>query len=438
MKKTLYALVVILFFLSSAKAQIWPASLADRWTFDNPADLLHATVGNDLTLTGVHSAATGAFPGDGAALIGIGSYYTCLHGMAANGGGTQVNEYSMLFDVMIDNPKQWYCLFQTNIQNSNDGDGFISPNSQIGISTTGYSGFACKAKRWYRILLTVDNGTSFRYYVDGHKVLEGTSQPVDGTYGLNSSFLFFADDNGEDNPIYVSQLAVFNTCLTAAQVHDLGGFRSSDIQPYLQSPTINSIYVSWLSLENTGTSVQYGTTASLGQLATGTFQDIGVVRWHTVNVTGLTADTKYYYRCISGSDTSTVSSFRTPPSPTATGKHIRFLKFGDSQDDAVRSTMIADTAVWKMKQLFGNNWYDSINLVMHSGDITQDGTNLATYMNEYFNSFAPLSTHIPFMVSIGNHEGESTNFYYFMKYEGYTGFNEKYYTYNLGNCQFIA
>jgi PKD repeat protein len=198
------------------------------------------------------------------------------------------------------------------------------------------------------------------------------------------------------------------------------------------------MYVSWLSLENTGTLVQYGTTLSLGQQASGNYQDIGVVRWHSVNVTGLTADTKYYYRCISGSDTSDVSSFRTPPLPTATGKHIRFLKFGDSQDDAARSTMIADTAAWKMKQLFGNNWYDSINLVMHSGDMTQDGTEVARFMNEYFNSFASLSAHIPFMVAIGNHEGESNNYYYFMKYEGYTGFNERYYTYNLGNCQFIA
>lgn len=438
MKKILYCLTIILLYLQHSEAQIWPAGLAGRWTFDNTANLLQATVGNNLALNGTHAAVPGAFPGDGAALIGLGSYYTCSHGIAANGGGSLVNEYSILFDVMIDNPKVYHSLFQTNMSNTNDGDGFINTNSQIGISATGYSGFACKARRWYRIVLTVDLGSSLRYYVDGHKVLEGTSQAVDGTYSLDPSVLFFADENGEDNNIYVSQLAIFNNCLTAAQVYGLGGFRSSDIQPYLQSPTVSFIYVSWYSLYNTGTSVQYGTTYLLGQQAIGTYQDIGVVRWHSVNVTGLTADTKYYYRCISGTDTSAMSSFCTPPLPTATGKHIRFLKFGDSQDDAIRSAMIADTAVWLMKQLYGNNWYDSINLVMHSGDLTQDGATLATFMNEYFNTFSVLSSHIPFMVSIGNHEGESSNYYNFMKYEGFTGFNERYYTYNLGNCQFLA
>jgi hypothetical protein len=410
MKHTFIVLMILLSFSAGSLAQIWPASLAGRWTFDNIADLLLATVGNDLTLTGTHTDVTGAFTGDGATLIGVGSYYTCSHGIAANGGGSQVNEYSILFDVMIDDPKVFHSLFQTNMGNTNDGDGFINTNSQIGITATGYSGFSLKAKRWYRIVLTVDNGSSLRYYVDGHKVLEGTSQSVDGIYGLDSSVLFFADENGEDNPIYVTQLAIFNSCLTAQEVAGLGGFRKSDIQPYLQTPTVNSMIVSWYSLESTGTSVQYGETPSLGGQTAGSYQDVGIVRWQTVSITGLTANTKYYYRCISGADTSALYSFMTPPEPNTGGKHVRFLKFGDSQDDAVRSTMLSDTACFLMKQIYGGSWRDSINLVMISGDITQDGTEIGRYMNEYFNSYDSLSAYIPFMVAIGNHESESGNF----------------------------
>jgi hypothetical protein len=435
-------LLLVLFLSSSVMCfgQTWPSSTVGRWTFDNTSDLLHATVGNDLTLTGSHVPVNGPVAGDGAVAVDVGSYYTCTHGIAPNGGGSgsYVNEFSMLFDIMIDNPKVFHSLFQTNQSNSNDGDAFINTNSQLGITATGYSGFSLKAKLWYRVVVTVDNGSSFRYYINGHLVMEGIAQPVDLTYGLDPTLLFFADENGEDNMIYCAQLAIFSTCLSSAEVTGLGGFRSSDIKPYLQSPTTNSICISWNSFDNASTLVEYGTTSLLGSFTSGTFEDIGANRWHTVKLIGLTPDTHYYYRCISGVDTSLVYSFRTPVIPGTNSGHIRFVKLGDSQDDAIQSTAIADTIVWLLKDLYGNNWQDSISFVMHSGDITQDGNTLGRYMNEYFNSYSPLSAYIPFMISIGNHEGESAYYYQFMKYDGLTGFNEKYYSFNLGNCQFIS
>jgi hypothetical protein len=438
-----YISICILIIISlQAISQTWPASLAGRWTFDNTSDLLNATVGNDLVLTGTHSAVAGPTVSDGAVAIDAGSYYTCTHGIAANGGGSLVNEYSIMFDVMIDNPQEYHCFFQTNEANSNDGDVFINPYSQIGITATGYTGFSLKANEWYRIVVTVDLGSSLRYYVDGKLVLDGVSQTVDGTYSLDPTLLFFADDNAEDNLIYAAQVAIFSSSLTSAEVSGLGGFHNSNIQPYLQTPTTNSIYISWNSYNNTSTSVQYGTALSLGSSTTGSYEDIGIIptinRWHTVKVSGLLPDTRYYYRCISGTDTSEIFHFRTPPDPGTAGSHIRFLKFGDNQSNALISASIADTAVYLMKQLYGNNWQDSISFVMNSGDICQSGADLGRYTNEYFNSFSGLSAYVPSMVSIGNHEAENTYFYKFMKYEDLAGYNEKYYTFNLGNCQFIA
>ncbi len=441
MKKTFLS---IIFLVSNAImfAQTWPTSLAGRWTFDNPGNLLQATTGNNLVLTGSHTTVPGPASGDGAVAIDAGSYYTCTHGIPANGGGSYVNEYSMMFDVMIDNPKEYHCLFQTNQSNSNDGDVFFNPNSQIGISGTGYTGFSIKANNWYRVVVTVDLGSSLRYYIDGKLVLNGVSQPVDGTYSLDPTVLFFADDNSEDNMIYVAQVAIFNTSLSAAEVLGLGGFHNSNITPYLQSPTNSSIYISWNSYYTTSSLVQFGTTPALGSSQTGLYEDIGssptINRWHTAKLTGLSADTRYYYRCISGADTSSVFHFRTPPTPGTPGKHIRFAKIGDNQTNTLTSTGILDTIAYLYHQLYGHDWQDSVSFIMHTGDICENGADMGRYMNEYFNPLSRLSPYIPSMISIGNHEGENDYFYKFMKYEDLGGYSERYYSFNLGNCRFIA
>lgn len=438
MKKTILTFLIAA-CISFGYSQTWPASLAGRWTFDNTSNLLAPATGNPLTLTGSHAAVAGPQAGDGAVSIDVGSYYSCTHGMAANGGGSLVNEYSILFDVMISNPTQYHSLFQTNTGNTNDGDCFINTSSQLGLSTTGYSGFSLKARTWYRILVCVDNGASYRIYVNGHQVLEGVSQAVDDRFSLDPSVLFFADENAEDNMICAAQLAIFNTCLSSSEVAGLGGFRTSDIKPYLQTPTPASMYISWNAWDNASTLVLYGTTTSLGNSTSGSFENVSTNRWHTVKLTGLTPATRYYYRCISGSDTSAMYHFRTPANSGTPGQHVRIIKVGDSQANAGDvSRNIADTIVFKMKQLYGNDWMDSISFVMHSGDCNQDGSEIGRYMNEFFNPYSVISAYVPMMISIGNHEGESAYFYQFMKYSDLTGNNEKYYTFQLGNCQFIA
>lgn len=441
MRSKIFLLTLLNLIILTSYAQIWPSSLVGRWTFDNTTNLLDATNGVDLLLTGNHIALPGISANDGAVAISIGSYYTCTHGISSNGGGNSVNEYSIMFDIKVDNPKVYHALFQTNQTNSNDGELFLNPNNQLGISATGYSGLSLKAKEWYRIVVSVDLGNFYRYYVDGKLVLNGTSQSVDGRFALDPTLLLFADDNSEDNIIHVSQVAVFNSALSDLEVGLLGKLHNSNIHPYLQTPTPNSIFVSWNSYDTSSSMVQYGITAGLGNTQLGTFENIGsgvnINRWHTVKISNLQPNTKYYYRCISGIDTSSLYHFVTPPAPESNSGHIRFLKFGDNQTYTLTSSSIADTSIFLLKNLFGEQWTDSITFIMNSGDITEYGSELGRYMNEFFNPFSNLTVYIPTLISIGNHEVESNYFYQFMKYDELVGFNEKYYTINLGNSQFV-
>ncbi len=437
----LFVAFFFIFISTLTNAQQWPTCLVGRWTFDNPSNLLEATVGNDLLLTGTHSLAPGFNLTDQAVAIGVGSYYTCNHGIASNGGGSYVNEYSILFDIKMDNPKQYYSFIQTNQTNSNDGDIFINPNSQIGVSATGYSGFSLKANEWYRVVITVDLGSSIRFFVDGKLVLDGISQAVDGRFSLDPTLLFFADDNGEDHQIIVSQIALFNSVLENNQVSSLAGFHNSNISPYLQSISSNSVYVSWNSYFSNSTIVQYGTNTNLSQTATGSFEDIGttgnVNRWHTAQIINLQPNTKYFYKVISGSDTSSIFHFTTPQPIGSNNGHIRFLKFGDNQTYTLRSTALVDSICQLLNTLYGQNWKDSITLITNSGDITENGLELGRFNNEFFNPFSKLTPYIPTMISIGNHEMESSYYYQFMKYEDWSTNNEINYSFKMGNSQFI-
>lgn len=425
-------------------SQVFPPSLCGHWTFDNTSDLTHAAIGNNLVLSGSHTAVPGPVAGDTAVAIGTGSYYICDHDISANGGGSLVNEYSVMFDFMISDPTIWHCFYQTNTANSNDGEVFISTSGNIGVSSTGYTGYSVQPNTWHRLVISVDLGNSFKYYIDGQLILNGTNQTVDGRFSLElAALLFFADDNAEDNLINISQIALFNLPLSDNEVLLMGGFGSMNIKPYLQTPTPNSMYISWNSYNSISTIVEYGTSVSLGNSTTGSYEDISTNRWHTVKLTGLQPSTKYFYRCISGTDTSSIYPFRTPPASGDTNGHVRFAVIGDSQTNIGTSTAIADTMLNTFISLYGANWSDSVSLILHTGDIMGDGNNIGSYMGEYFIPFSKISCSVPFMVSIGNHVAESSYYYSFMKYEDFSDYAtsnplcEKYYSFYLGDCQFI-
>ena len=437
-------------------AQIWPSSLKGRWTFDNTSNLLQATVGSNLVLQGTHSSIAGPTANDNAVRIGVGSYYHCHHNIAANGTGTpqKVNRYTLLIDFRVGQLGQWYTFFQTDNQNTTDGEAFINTNGQIGVGITGYSSYTVIPGEWYRLVISADLGNHYNYYLDGQLIRVGGAQVADDRLALmplsnGNDVLFFADENGEDNSIDVAQIAIFDTCLTTSQIAGLQGYghviNNANIKPYLETPTPTSIYINWHNVNTASTKVIYGTDSlTLTQTTTGTNMDNAGKRWHTVKLTGLTPNTTYYYRCISDTDTSNIFPFHTPVLPNSAGGHIRFGIIGDSQTNYVQGSLTAVAMREKFIELYGTDWYNKVTLILHTGDIVGVGSDINAYETEYFNPFSILSCSVPFMVSIGNHEGESSYFYNYLHYDDFSTYQypnplcERYYTFNLGNVQFLS
>lgn len=235
--------------------------------------------------------------------------------------------------------------------------------------------------------------------------------------------------------------------------------RAQTLNPYLQAPTSNSIYVNWKTESNPESIVEYGTTPlSLTNTANGStevFSDTGYAAnyfYHTVKVDGLEPNTKYYYRIKTGSLTSDVYSFKTIPlageAATEDG-HLRFLILGDNQ---MRNVPRFDSLVSAAKRKIGQKWgtnldpSDNIAMTVMVGDQVDVGT-LDHYENVHFKKNKALSGYLPIQTLVGNHETYGTlamQAYYDhyvldeMSYQGISSGTENYYANQVGNVLFIA
>jgi hypothetical protein len=194
------------------------------WSFDNASKLTAAVpgYGSDLVLTGTHQAVAGPTGGNGATRIGIGSYYKLTHNFPPNGGGSYVNEYSLMFDFKIPALGAWYTFFQTNTTNSNDADFFIKPTGEIGQGNPGYSTLQVAPGVWYRLIVSVDLDNFFRYYLNGTLIHEGNVQGIDEQFSLDPWLLLFADNDGEDAEFDIAEVAIWNRALSSQDALALG------------------------------------------------------------------------------------------------------------------------------------------------------------------------------------------------------------------------
>ncbi|MDH4472876.1 MAG: T9SS type A sorting domain-containing protein [Fluviicola sp.] len=200
----------------------WP-SLRGLWEFNNSASPLTSTVGPNLTLNGTHTTIAGHSGGDNAVRIGVGSNYRVTHGIAANGGGSYVNRYSILVDFRISAYGNWKSIYQTNQTNSNDAEIFVrDSDGMIGVAAVGYGAEGALPNVWHRLIISVNNGSFFNLYLDGRLIRSGTIQAVDGRFSLDPSIYFMSDDSGDDGLIDVSTIALFDKGLSQAEVESLG------------------------------------------------------------------------------------------------------------------------------------------------------------------------------------------------------------------------
>ncbi|ADV61764.1 protein of unknown function DUF1555 [Isosphaera pallida ATCC 43644] len=148
----------------------------------------------------------------------------------ANGGGSLINQYTMIFDVYITGTN-WFAFYQTNNLNLNDSEFFKNPGPIGGIGINGnYSG-GLAINTWARVGVVVDltqpTANRMRKFINGVFVGQNTGiTGVDGRWAMfagTTRTLLFTDNNNETTPAFVGAFLFADEAFSDAQMQALGG-----------------------------------------------------------------------------------------------------------------------------------------------------------------------------------------------------------------------
>ncbi len=224
--------------------------------------------------------------------------------------------------------------------------------------------------------------------------------------------------------------------------------KAQTLKPYLHSPTDHSTWISWRTTAGLESTVYWGETetALLNTASGNTHTFAADYLWHSVKLEDLQPNTVYYYKIVTGLETSTVYRFRTYKSPGQNGGHVRVLIVGDTQHPTTAQRTF-QAAKNKLIEKYGPNLEDEVHLILKQGDNVDAGV-LAQYSSMHFNPLNNLSGNIPTMTVLGNHEyyqnSDLSNFFpHFefddpdLQYAGLAGQNgEHYYAFRVGPVLF--
>ena len=220
---------------AGATGYLSEGALAAVWKFDDPANLEAAEVGNNLVMkpsASGFSSVAGPSNKKKAVRVDLGSYFLANHGISANGEsaagapGAKVNEYSILYDYRLPELNKWYCFLKINPDMNKDGDIFIRPAGTLANGNLGYSPNPVpQDNQWHRLVIVCKLPEYYQFYIDGELFHTGnaTSLNIDNRYALElAGTLLFADEDGEDSPIDIAEVAIWRKPLSADQVSALG------------------------------------------------------------------------------------------------------------------------------------------------------------------------------------------------------------------------
>ena len=197
---------------------------------------------------------------------GAGSGYVMTHGIAPNGGGIKVNQYTVIIDLLYPDNSGFKSLWQTGAPGDADGEIFLNGGG-LGISSV-YSG-ALTAGEWHRVVFSVDlTQRELGKYINGVNVVAGQvgAAPfgpheaqylsaattaaggggVDLRWSLNPTAQLLADDDDEVKEVYVSSVQIRAGRMSDAAIAAMGSPTAAKIPGLIKATKSGSnIVIEW-------------------------------------------------------------------------------------------------------------------------------------------------------------------------------------------------
>jgi hypothetical protein len=154
--------------------------------------------------------------------------YLVFHGAKPNGGGTNVNIYTLVLDLLWPSATSdgtFRALYNSDTNNAQDAIMFVNPDNAIGINND-YAG-EMLADTWYRLALVVnlnETNSTITKFLNGVNVGVQTldANSVDSRFSLGPAFLLFTDASEETAPGLVDRVQFYSDALGDTQVAALG------------------------------------------------------------------------------------------------------------------------------------------------------------------------------------------------------------------------
>lgn len=215
--------------------------------------------------------------------------------------------------------------------------------------------------------------------------------------------------------------------------------------PYLQMTSETAITIRWRTDVATDTKVNYGATSTS---LTSSVSNSSATTEHEIRITGLTADTKYFYNIGTSTNVlegTTKNYFTTAPASGTTRK-MRFVALGDCGDGTSDQTAVRDAYL----QYIGTNQTDAWILL---GDNAYRNGVDTEYQAKFFDVYKnDMLKNISLFPAPGNHDYDATpdlknhNIPYYSNFTmptngecgGKVSGKEEYYSFNYGDVHFIS
>jgi len=216
------------------------------------------------------------------------------------------------------------------------------------------------------------------------------------------------------------------------------------INPYLQNVSPTSITIMWETNTSAASSVDWDTTMALSHnTIASSITSSGSNRIHTATITGLLANTKYYYRVNSGSTSSILYSFYTPAN-ASDEQSINIVAMSDMQRDVshpnVFNEITHEGIIDYVYSKYGGELNQHLNMILIPGDLVPTGNSYNQWKNYFFDKADPLFSYVPVYPVPGNHENDSDYFfkYFNLPLNGTVGFEEHWWYKDISNVRIIG
>jgi hypothetical protein len=218
------------------------------------------------------------------------------------------------------------------------------------------------------------------------------------------------------------------------------------VEPYLQDAESTSIHILWETNGGTSGTIEWGTDPNnLDQSENASsLTTSGANLLYQANISGLSANTRYYYKAVTDGTNSAIYNFITTPLKSSE-QSFNLVAMSDMQKDGSQpfkfQEVVHDGILDYFETEYGeDDIAEHLGFIMIPGDLVVNGNTYLQWQNDFFGQAEPLFSNVPVYPVLGNHENNSPFYfqYFALPENGSPGYLEHWWYKDYSNVRIVG